>query len=139
MFKFKKMKYLVLMLCLGLLCFGVPQASAQARYSQRTSEPITTPGNIAIDDAGATMDYEVWVYGITIYADAASARALIKNCDTTTELFDHSTYKPDDELGEPTQYEVTTIMYDTPRVFTEGVGAAVSVGTVFIIYGPSPN
>ena len=128
-------KVLGLVLALALLV-NIAPAFAQARFGTRTSRPIETSG-IMIDQSGNTMDYSVWLYGVTVYADAASSYVGLYDCDTVTELL-HSTIYPRYEIGEPTQYETTTVQFDTPKYFSDGVGAIISTGVAFVEYGPEP-
>lgn len=120
------------MVAIMVLC-----AAPVSAYEIFTSQTIETTG-IVIDEDGNTMDYDVWVYGLTIYADASSSFIGIYNVDTLAELNSATTY-PKDELGEPTQFEATTEMYAFPRRFSDGVGAIITVGVGFIHYGPEPE
>lgn len=121
-----------------------PSSFAQARYTIGVSRPLTSNG-LFVDADDNTMDYAVWIYGLTIYAGSTNVAANIKNADTTAELLHTSTVYPKDEIGEPTQYETTTHnyieMYGKPMYFSEGVGGCLT-GTspvLILAYGPEPE
>lgn len=133
----KLKRFLVILLVAALVIgFNAP-AFAQSRYSTRTSRPIESTG-ILTDQSGVTMDYAVWIYGITIYADATSSFMGVYDCDTTLELNSGTVY-PKDEVGEPTAYERTSVWYDTPMYYSDGVGAIIGTGVGFVHYGPEPT
>ena len=136
MFKLNKVFLIVLALVL-VWAVGVAPAFAQARYGTRTSQTIETTG-IAIDDKGNAMDYPVYVYGISIFADAASSYMGVYDCDTLLELASASIY-PKDEIGEATQYDTEERWYTTPKYFSDGVGVIMFTGVGFIHYGPEPT
>jgi hypothetical protein len=127
----------------GMLCFSqVPSTQAQARYGLFTYGPYTI---LSTNDAGSTAagthlitTDPVWIYGWMIFSEAGSSYAGIKDCDTVAELNDHSTYPLDDEIGEATQYDSETKWFPKPMYFSEGLGLALSAGTVLIYYGPEP-
>lgn len=129
-------KFLSVLLIAGLMLSAAAPAFAQSRYGLFTTQPIESTG-IATGQDGNTMDYEVWIYGLSIYADAASSFMGIYDCDTMAELNSGTTYARD-EIGEPTQYEYTDKMYDEPRRFTDGVGVIIFTGVGFVHYGPAP-
>ena len=131
---FKKILSIALALALVI---GTAPAFAQSRHSIRASRTIETTG-ILTDQDGVTMDYSVWVYGVSIYADAASSYVGLYDCDTTAELNSASEY-PKYEVGEPTQYEVTTEWFDEPLYFGDGVGAIIFTGVAIVYYGPEPT
>jgi hypothetical protein len=126
----------ILIILAAVMLFASP-AFAQARYSIKTSQPLET-GGIFTDQDGVTMDYAVWVYGVTIYADDASSYIGLYDGDTTGEIFAETCY-PKYEIGEPTQYETTTEWFTRPMYFSDGVGAIISVGVGFVHYGPEPT
>lgn len=130
----KKIMFMVLAL---VLLFGVSAFASTGRYGTRTSQPLETTG-IFNDQGGIAMDYSVWVYGVTIYADAANSYVGLYDCDTTVEL-NATTIYPRYEIGEPTQYETTTEMFTKPKYFDDGVGAIIFTGVAFIEYGPEPT
>lgn len=134
-------KKVLMLLMVLMLAVGVSSAFAQSRNSLKTSRPIESTA-LFTDQDGNTMDYGVWVYGLTIYADAASSYMAVVDCDTTNEIaMSHSadTKYAKDEIGEPTQYEVTTVMYTKPFYYSEGVGARIVTGVGFVHYGPAPT
>jgi len=112
---------------------ATPLYATSARYGLKTYGPYETAGTTI-----ATTD-GVWIYGWSIFADASSSFAGIKDCDTTAEINDHSTYPLDDEIGEATQYDSQTKWFAKPIYFSEGLGIALSEGTVFVYYGPPPQ
>lgn len=127
-------KFLAIVLAIALLSV----AGTASAVSIKTSYSIEAPG-IMTDQDGATMDYAIWIYGVSIYADAASSEMGIYDCNTFAELSGASTtIYPRYEIGEPTQYEVTTQMFDKPFYFSDGVGAIIKTGVGFVHYGPNP-
>lgn len=138
------MRKLFLVLVLTAIVWGAvsPHTSlAEISYIIKRSRPLTATG-IFTDADGNAMDYDVWVYGVTLYANAANSQANIKDCDTTVELLSATEY-PIDEIGEPTQFETTehsfVEMYGRPLHFSDGVGACITTGgTVIISYGVKP-
>lgn len=138
----KRFLILIAVLLVGMLCFSpVPAVYAQARGSLQVSQPLTASG-ICVDADGNAMDYGIWVYGWWVFAEATNSRAGLKDCDTTAELYTATEYAID-EIGEPTQYEITdhsfVELYGGPIYFSDGVGIAkTTYGTYFVIYGPKP-
>lgn len=130
-------KFLLILLMAGLLLLAASPADAVSRYGTFTTQPIETTG-ILIGQDGNTMDYEVWVYGVTIFADAASSFIGLYDVDTANEL-NSITEFPRWEMGEPTQFQTTTDWFDQPKRFTDGIGAIISVGVGFVHYGPAPE
>ncbi len=134
-------RFLVLLAMLMVLVFVVPSSFAQARFSIRTSRPNTSMGPSILTDAeGNAMDYGVWVYGISIYAGSTNAVAAIYDVSTLAALEVSRTY-PKYEIGEPTQYDITTEWFTSPIYYSNGVGIDESgtSGNVFVHYGPAPN
>ena len=136
MFKLKKVFLMVLVLAL-VWAVGIAPVFAQGRYGTKTSRPIESTG-ILTDADGNTMDYAVWIYGLTIYADAASSFIGVYDCDTFDELISVTEYARD-EIGEPTQFEATSVWYAKPEYYSDGVGAIISIGVGFVKYGPEPT
>jgi hypothetical protein len=104
------------------------------RNTMKVSRPIETTG-IFTDNDGNTMDYAVYVYGVSIFADAANSFMGVYDCDTTAELLSSTIYSVD-EIGEATQYDTATTWYASPVYFNDGVGAIISVGVGYVYYGP---
>ena len=133
-----------MLMALVLLAIGMysgviapaPEAFAQARYGIRTSEPIESTG-ILVDRDGNTMDYPVWIYGVTIFADASSSFVGLYDVDTDAELTS-ATIAAKDEIGEATQYDSETKWYPKPAYYSDGVGAIITTGVAQVHYGPQP-
>ena len=123
---------LLVLMFLAMPCF------AQARYGLRTSVPRESEG-IAVDDNGDTMDYAVWIYGISIMADEASSFMGVYDCDTLTELHATALTYLKDEIGEATQYDSKTVWFDNPKYFSDGVGIVIKTGVGWVHYGPEPT
>ena len=134
---YKRKRFLTVLMAAALLLAAAAPAFAQGRYGLHTSRPLQAEG-IFTDDDGNTMDYGVWVYGVTIMADDANSFAGLYDCDTTSELLATTIY-PKDEIGEATQYDSQTKMYDKPFWYSDGVGAIIKTGIVFVHYGPQPT
>ena len=135
---YKLKKFLPVLLIAALLVFCATPAYAQARYGLMTSRPIEADG-ILVDQDGNNMDSATWVYGVTIYADsAANAFIGLYNHDDAADLALTTSYSRY-EIGEPTQYESTTELFDKPFYFDTGVVAVISVGVAWVYYGAEPN
>jgi len=132
----RKFKYIFAILIAVALTVSATPAFAEARYGTRTSQTIETTG-IAVDDKGNPMDYPVYVYGISIYADEAGSYMGVYDCDTLLELASASIY-PKDEIGEASQYDTEEHWYPMPKYFSDGVGVIMFTGVGFIHYGSEP-
>lgn len=123
-------KLLVLMLVLMFACASPVLAVSNNR--------IRTTNGIETSSTAATLGLSsgTWVYGVTVYADAANS---------FVTLYDASTYvgkTPADavtELGEATQYESVTVWFPKPIYFSTGVSCYIATGVAYIYYGPEPQ
>jgi hypothetical protein len=116
-------------------------SDAAMNYIIKRSQPLTASG-IFNDADGNAMDYSVWVYGVSLYANVANSQVNIKDCDTIAEL-NNATELAIDEIGQPTQFETSEHsfieMFGRPLYFEDGVGGSISTGgVVFITYGEKP-
>lgn len=123
------------MLLALIAVFAMP-VEASSNYI-RTTQPNESEAILTGQD-GETMDYEVWVYGLSIYADAASSFFGLYDADTYAELIATTTYARD-EIGEPTQYEYTDKWYPNPIKYLDGLGMIIKTGVGFVHYGPAPS
>lgn len=134
-------KILSLLLAVAFLaCVTVSPVSAQGRLSKnRTSRPLESTA-IFTDQDGATMDYAVWIYGLTIFADDTTNCHLgIYDTATISEVQLGTAYARY-EIGEPTQSQITTEQFTNPMYFATGVAGMVEVGGIgFVHYGPAPT
>ena len=131
-------KKIIMVIALGIFFLAqIAPAFAQARYGTKKSRPLETSG-VFTDKDGKTMDYGVWIYGISIFADQANSYMGTYDCDTADEL-NASTIYPRDEVGEATQYDTATNMYLTPEYYSDGVGAIIFTGVGSVLYGPEPT
>ncbi len=122
-------------LLIALVLVAAP-ASADVRYGTQTSNPLNADGVFTGQD-GAAMDYGVWVYGITLFADEANSFAGIYNADTEAEFIAANLR---DEIGEATQYDTAFHWYEGgPRYFSDGIGAVIEIGSIFVHYGKEPQ
>lgn len=128
---------LIALVVVGMLCFSLlPSAQAQSRYGLHISQPIETSG-VMTDADGNSMDYPVWLYGVSIYADAASSFVGIYDGDVVASISldaDQVT-----EIGEATQYDSYTELFPKPVYCSDGVIAIISVGVARVFYGPAPD
>jgi hypothetical protein len=129
----KKFVWLLLVIALVAL-LAVPAFAASGRYGLRVSQALESTG-IFVDDEGNNMDYGVWVYGVKIYADAASSFMGIYNADTESEC---TVANLKDETGEATQYDTAEKVFQQPLYFSDGVYAIITTGVGWVIYGAQP-
>ncbi len=130
-------KFLSVLLAIGLLLLmAASPAYAESRYGLFTTQPQESTGILTGQD-GNTMDYEVWVYELGIFADEASSFCGLYDVDTLDELIDGTNFARD-EIGEPTQYEFSWNVYSQPIRFTDGLGLIIFTGVGFVKYGPAP-
>lgn len=128
MANFKKTAALVL---IGLLLFSSSVFAAPANRIRSTKGIETSSTASTLGLTG-----ETWVYGVTIYADAASS---------FVTLYDATTYVGKTvadavtEVGEATQYETVTIWFPKPILFEDGVSVYIATGVAYIYYGPPPQ
>jgi hypothetical protein len=132
--KLRVFQMLVLVLVIAFLCAS--PAFAQARYGLHTSRPLESTG-VFTDRDGNAMDYAVWIYGVKVYADAATSELGIYDCDTVQEIADGETAV--DEIGEASQYDTAERYYPQPIFFSDGVTGVIATGVGFVIYGPEPE
>ena len=126
MYKFKKILVLALVM---LLAVSAPAFGARARDGIQTTNGISTSTALVLP-AGT------WVYGVKIYASAASSAIAV---------YDAATYVGStiadaiDEVGEATQYESQVVWYPKPIYCANGVSAYILAGVGYIYYGPPPS
>jgi hypothetical protein len=102
---------------------------AQARYGLQRSSAVET-------STALVLPAKTWVYGMTIFADAANSFMGIYNA-ATLGACTATTVK--DEIGEATQYDTAEKWYAKPEYFADGVSVVMSTGVGFIYYGPEPS
>lgn len=132
-----KLKRVLLVLLVVVLMAGiVPVFAAQARYGTKNSRFIETTGMLT-DQDGNSMTYPVWIYSISIYADATNS--FMGVYDTATAVALCNTEYARDEIGEATQFDVATRVYAKPQYYAEGVGAIITTGCGSVEYGSEPK
>jgi hypothetical protein len=119
----KKFLFVLMLACVLALISSPAFATGEAARGIQTSDPVEA-------DTAAVLTGPVWVYGISIYADAAASFAGIYNGDPTD-----GSIKAEDEIGEATQYETTTKWYAKPVWYSGDVGVLMTTGVFFIYYG----
>lgn len=129
-------KLLLVLLMVGVLSLVATPAFAQARYGIQTSRPLETTG-VFTDRDGNAMDYAVYVYGISIFADAANSALGVYDTETITEVHNATVYA-EDEIGEAVAYDSQAKWYDKPVYYSDGVSGLIQVGVGFVHYGPAP-
>ncbi len=130
-------KFLMVLLMASVLLLAVASpALAQSRYGLFTTQSNESTAILTGQD-GNVMDYETWVYGLSIYADESNSFFGVYDVDTLVEL-QSSTSFPRDEIGEPTQFEFSSKAYNQPIRFTDGIGMVIFTGVGFVNYGPAP-
>jgi hypothetical protein len=77
-----------------------------------------------------------WVYGMKVYADAASSFMGVYNSATMGACTNDNVIG---EVGEATQYDTETQMFPVPIFCSEGVSVVIGVGVGFVFYGSAPN
>lgn len=125
---FKKLLALTLV---AMLAFASPVLAASNNRIRSTNgiETSSTASTLGLSSG-------TWVYGVTIYADAASS---------FVALYDASTYVGKTvadavtEIGEATQYETVTVWFPKPIYFENGVSCYIATGVAYIYYGPEPQ
>lgn len=103
-----------------------------------TNNRIRSTNGIETSSTASTLGLSsgTWVYGVTVYADAASS---------FVALYDASTYvgktvaNAVTEVGEATQYESVTVWFPKPIYFANGVSCYIATGVAYIYYGPEPS
>ena len=130
MFKFKKVLSMIV-LALIIAVSSVLPAFAQARYGVQTTGAYEISENLILP-AGT------WVYGVRLYADESSSVAVVYNAATFAEGEADITLKID-ELGEATQYNSQFITYPKPIYCENGVSVGITLGIMFVYYGPEPT
>lgn len=123
-----KFKKLLILLIVGLFVFS---SSAFAVDSSRLRSTTGIESSAAL-----VLPAGTWVYGVSIYADAASSQVALFDSATIADTTASSAI---DEIGEATQYDTETHWYPTPIYFENGVSVYIATGVAVIFYGPPPK
>lgn len=122
----RKIIVILLALSLAFAPMLIAKANADARHGMIASTKTSSTAGI--------VSGGVWVYGIKIYASAASARMAI--CDSATTCESANVY---DEIGTATQYNSDSVMYSKPVYFSNGISMWIGAGTGTVYYGGPPD
>jgi len=123
-----KLKMVIALLLVGMLAFASPASAVSANRIRSTT-------GIEASEA-AVLPAGTWVYGLSIYADAASSQVAIFDAATTATTTASAAI---DEIGEATQYDTETHWYPEPIYFENGVSVWITTGVAVIFYGPPPS
>lgn len=126
---YKLKKFLPVLLIAAMLVLSAAPAYAQARYGGFKSAAVQT-------STALVLPAKTWVYGLEIFADAASSFMGIYNCATLATASDALVV---DEIGEATQYDTQSRRYASPIYFATGVTVVITTGIGWVYYGPEPN
>jgi len=122
-----KFKIFLALMLVGVLAFASPAIAVSNNRLQSTG---------AIEaSSDAELPAGTWVYGISIYADAASSQMALYDSLTVAAAIGSEV----DEVGEATQYDTKTIWYPKPLYFATGVSVYIETGVGIIYYGPPPE
>ena len=111
-----------------MLMINVVPVFAQARHGTRLSAAVQT-------STALVLPASTWVYGLKIFADAASSFMGIYDAATLGACTDETVK---DEIGEATQYDTAEKHYAKPVYFTNGVSVVMTTGVGWVEYGQEP-